>query len=250
MPDNAFRRARNASSATACPTRRNPLPRRPTRLIALLSGISLLVLAGAQSDILPDERTLELAQARFGAGAVSRLKEWRDLIPRLAQAPEQEKLLRINRFFNRLPNLDDRFLWGQRDYWATPVELLARNGGDCEDFALAKYFSLKAAGVPPDKLRITYARIWLARQSRMEAHMVLAYYPEPDADPLILDNLVNGILPAGSRADLSPTMSFNAEGLWSARQRGQNGRIGETTDIKHWNDLLARMRKEHTGESP
>jgi hypothetical protein len=93
-------------------------------------------------------------------------------------------------------------------------------------------------------------RAWLAKQSRVESHMVLAYYPEPDADPLILDNLVDDILPAAHRADLSPTMSFNAEGLWSARQRGQNGRLGETASIRHWNDLLARMRNQHTEEIP
>ena len=218
--------------------------------IALSTGIALLVMAGTESGILPDAKTLELAGSRFGPRAVVRLIEWRELVQRLSQATERDKLERINRFFNSLPNVDDQTLWGQRDYWATPVELLVRNGGDCEDFALAKYFSLKAAGVASDKLRVTYARVWLSSQRRMEAHMVLAYYPEPDSDPLILDNLVGDILPASRRADLSPTMGFNAEGLWSARQRGQSGRMGETNSIRHCNDLLQRMRHEHTEGMP
>jgi len=74
--------------------------------------------------------------------------------------------------------------------------------------------------------------------------MVLAYYPFPDADPLILDNLDPQIKTATERTDLTPTMSFNADGLWSAKQRGQNGRLGDVANIEHWNRLLARMRQE------
>jgi len=219
-------------------------------LIVLTAGLTLLAMAAMETGLLPDDRTLELARARFGSQAAGRLAAWRNLVQDLARAAEEEKLVRVNRFFNALPNVDDQALWGQRDYWATPVELLVRNGGDCEDFALAKYFSLKAAGVPTEKLRITYARVWLARQGRVEAHMVLTYYPAPDADPLVLDNLVDDILPAARRADLSPTMSFNAEGLWSARLRGQSGRLGTSAGIRQWNELLARMGEEHTGDPP
>ncbi len=218
--------------------------------IVFVAGLLLIAWAGTHTSLLPDDRTMRIAQTRFGLDAAERLAQWRGLVLGLARAPERDKLSRINRFFNQVPNIDDQALWGQRDYWATPVELLARNGGDCEDFALAKYFSLKESGVSTEKLRLTYVRAWLAKQSRVESHMVLAYYPEPDADPLILDNLVDDILPAAHRADLSPTMSFNAEGLWSARQRGQNGRLGETASIRHWNDLLARMRNQHTEEIP
>ena len=224
------------------------LPRPRTWLAALATGCSLWVIAGVDDNLMPDARSLALANARFGAAAAGRLSEWREVVSRCTSIPEAEKLRRINRFINRIPSMDDQTLWGQRDYWATPVEFLVRNGGDCEDYALAKYFSLKAAGVPTDKLRITYARAWLPGQGRMEAHMVLAYYTDPDAEPLILDNLTNDILPASRRSDLSPTMSFNAEGLWTAKQQGQHGRLGDTSSIHHWNDLLARMGRERRGE--
>jgi len=65
---------------------------------------------------------------------------------------------------------------------------LASNGADCEDFSIAKYFALKELGVPIQRLRITYVKAVRLNQ----AHMVLAYYPEPDAVPLILDNLEDG----------------------------------------------------------
>lgn len=224
------------------------------RALLMLAGACALALASPQAGILPDGRTLELTRARFGPDAVARLVAWREMVQGLAGLSEWDKLVRVNRFFNRLPNVDDAVQWGRRDHWATPVELLAVNGGDCEDFALAKYFSLRAAGVAPERLRITYVRAWLPRQARVEAHMVLAYYPRPEDEPLILDNLIDDIRPAAQRTDLTPTMSFNADGLWSARQRGQSGRIGAASDIRHWNELLARIDQERaapvTGARP
>lgn len=216
-------------------------------LVLLVAVLSILVMAGTETDILPNARTLDLARTHFGPQAAERLKAWRDLTLNLIGVPEKEKLAQVNRFFNNLPNEDDMVLWGVPDYWATPVELLVRNAGSCHDFALAKYFTLRAVGIPEDKLRITYARVWRSRKAQLETHMVLAYYPEPDADPLILDNLLDAILPASQRTDLAPIMNFNAGGLWSARQRGQSGRIGDSTSIHHWNDLLARMGDEYTG---
>lgn len=201
----------------------------------------------SELDLLPDGRTIALARERYGAAAAVRLERWRELVSHLYGLNEERKVELVNQFFNRLPSVTDERLWGQRDYWATPVELLGRNGGDCEDFALAKYFTLRAAGVPDDRLRVTYVRAWLAREGRVESHMVLAYYPFPDADPLILDNLDREVRPVSERTDLTPTMSFNAEGLWSAKQRGQHGRIGEVSRIGHWNELLARMREQHSG---
>ena len=57
-----------------------------------------------------------------------------------------------------LPWISDDEHWGKRDYWATPIEMLATNGGDCEDFSIAKYLTLTQLRVPSDKLRITYVR--------------------------------------------------------------------------------------------
>jgi len=194
-------------------------------------------------DILPNQRTLDLVEQRYGHQAMDRIRRWRRFMEQdLFGINEQAKLERVNRFFNQIPGMKDQDNWKQRDYWATPVELLASHGGDCEDYALAKYFTLKAAGVPTERLRIMYVRAWIAREKRVESHIVLAYYPFPDEDPLILDNLDHRIRSAAERTDLTPTMSFNADGLWTAKQRGQHGRIGEASSIQHWNNLMARMR--------
>lgn len=208
-------------------------------------GLGLLAWAADEPNIMPNSRTLELVRQRFDPEAADRVKRWRQFMERdLFGVNEQVKLERVNHFFNRIPSVEDITNWRVRDYWATPIEMLASNGGDCEDYALAKYFSLKAAGVPTERLRITYVRAWIAREERVESHMVLAYYPFPEAEPLILDNLDWTIKPASERTDLTPTMGFNADGLWSAKRRGQHGRIGEASSIDHWNKLLARMRQE------
>jgi predicted transglutaminase-like cysteine proteinase len=78
----------------------------------------------------------------------------------------------FNWYWNRVRYYTDARHWGTPDYWATPVESLASEGADCEDYAIGKYFSLKALGIPVQNLRITYVRAlrW------NEAHMVLAYF--------------------------------------------------------------------------
>lgn len=214
-------------------------------LISLIALLALLITAAwALDQRLPDAALIERLGQRHGVAAAQRVQAWGELLRKLPAEDEATRLTRVNQFFNRLPQRDDQSLWGVPDYWASPLELLVKHGGDCEDFALAKYFTLRAVGIEEHKLRITYARVWLPREKRVESHMVLTYYPSLDDEPLILDNLVDDILPAGKRADLTPTHSFNAAGLWSARQRGQSGRLGDTASVKRWGELLDRMRKE------
>ncbi len=196
-----------------------------------------------ESNFLPDAKLIERIRREHSPAAAERVAQWGELMRQLPALDDMARLRRVNGFFNRIPGATDAVLWGVADYWATPLEFLVRNGGDCEDYALAKYFTLKAGGIAVEKLRITYARAWLPRERRMESHMVLSYYPDADADPLILDNLVAGIRPAPARSDLTPTHHFNAEGLWAAQQRGQSGRLGDATRIGRWVDLLTKMNE-------
>lgn len=173
---------------------------------------------------------------RADAGA-RRLQHWQQLMNEERAAPEREQLVAVNDFFNGARFVDDRDLWQVADYWATPDEFLLRDAGDCEDFAIAKYFTLKAMGVAPDKLRITYVKV----ESLQQAHMVLAYYPDPRSVPLILDNLNRRILPATERPDLRPIYSFNAESLWLARSRHEQQRAGHPGQLQRWREMLARL---------
>jgi predicted transglutaminase-like cysteine proteinase len=191
------------------------------------------------------EAVVQAVQHRYGGNAAAVAKDWNSVLNLLQGGSEQQKLDDINEFLNRrLRFVDDQTLWGQNDYWATPIEALLKGSGDCEDYAIAKYFSLKFLGVPVSKLRITYvkARIGGPASTLTQAHMVLTYYSTPDAEPLILDNLVGEIRPASRRGDLQPVFSFNSEGVWAAGSAAPQQ--GGGSRLSRWNDLLEKMKSE------
>lgn len=207
-------------------------------------AIGLILLLGPLALAL-DVAQLAALERQYGAEARQRAEAWQQLLDGSAGLAEMDKLREVNRFFNRLAFVSDREHWGREDYWATPLEFLGSGGGDCEDFAVAKYFSLKALGVPVDRLRLTYVK---AVQLN-EAHMVLTYYPEPSAEPLVLDNLVPDIRLASDRRDLVPVYSFNADGLWLAKERGLGRFVGKADRLSRWTELQRRMARE-TGANP
>lgn len=183
---------------------------------------------------------LKRAEARYGnlGDAKERIVGWSDLINGSGDLPENEKLKVVNKFFNReLRFVDDQRNWHQEDYWATPLEALVKGAGDCEDYSIAKYFTLRRLGIPSEKLRITYVKALNYNQ----AHMVLTYYSSPTAQPLVLDNLIGDIRPASQRKDLLPVYSFNAEGLYLP---GSTGKRGDTKKLSRWQDLLKKMNAE------
>jgi len=178
---------------------------------------------------------------QFGQTAKDRVVAWQNLIVNHRGDSEWKSIHAVNEFFNRMHFVSDKKHWHRNDYWATPVEFLSTNGGDCEDFSIAKYFTLRALGVPDEKLRITYVKALRLNQ----AHMVLAYYEAPDSDPLILDNLIAQIRPASRRHDLLPVYSFNGKNLWMSKERGQGRRVaGGSQRINLWRDLNIRMKRE------
>ena len=171
-----------------------------------------------------------------------RLENWKELTAsaRNRGLAEPEKLRLANDFMHETPFFCDPVLWCAEDFWAKPVEFLANDGGDCEDFSIAKYFTLRVLGVPEDRLRIVYAVY--QRGTFTGAHMVLAYYPTPDAEPLILDNINPSVLPASNRSDLVPVFSFNSGGLWGAKE--QKGRANPTDAYRAWGDHWRRVQTE------
>lgn len=183
---------------------------------------------------------LEAAAAR-GPRVVEQAQALVQQIERSAAHEDLQRLKDINDFFNRrLAFKDDAVTWGVPDYWASPLESLDKRAGDCEDYAIAKYFSLTAAGVPTARLRLVYVRARLAGQSL--AHMVLAYYAQPGAEPMILDNLRPEVLPASQRADLTPVFSFNTEGLWQGT--GQVTAGDPLARLSLWREVVVKVRAE------
>jgi predicted transglutaminase-like cysteine proteinase len=184
---------------------------------------------------------LDFIGSEYGGRAKRTMEDWEELVNTSRGIPEMEQLKAVNLFFNkRIWFVDDRDHWGREDYWATPMETMATLGGDCEDFVIAKYFTLREVGVPDERLRLTYVRSTLVS----EPHMVLAYYQTPDSEPLVLDNLMDAIRPASRRRDLTPVYSFNGRSLWRAKEFGEGRRVGSAGSVNLWADVIRRMRAE------
>lgn len=205
------------------------------------------MLAASAAWAIDFSRIEQLLLARFGSGQLALLRDWQKILVESRATNEKLKLGKINDFINlRVRFEDDLPIWEQSDYWATPLETIGQGRGDCEDFAIIKYYSLKEAGIPPAKLRLVYVRATLQGPGGpyQQAHMVLAYYPTPNAEPLVLDNLVPEIRPASQRRDLQPVFSFNSEAIWSSAAGNATKGAGGTSQLSRWQDLLQRARKE------
>lgn len=202
--------------------------------------VLLLLLGFVVAEGLVSTELIQWAEKKYGTDAAQRMQAWQKLMETQQNKSEAEKLELVNDFFNQLTYRSDLNIWGKEDYWATPVEALGRGKADCEDYSIAKYFTLRELGVADSKMRIMYVKALELNQ----AHMVLTYYPEPGSVPKVLDNLNERILSANKRLDLAPVYSFNAEGLWLAKSRGRGNKVGSSTRISLWQDLKARMAKE------
>jgi len=156
----------------------------------------------------------------YGVKAQSRVEKWDKMLQSSKDEKILNKLKNVNDFFNKIKYKNDLRHWKKRDYWATPFEFMGTGAGDCEDYAIAKYFSLRKLGVPDSKLRITYVKYKKLHTKFEQAHMVLTYYHKPNSTPVVLDNINKKLKLATKRKDLKPVYSFNASGLWQAKNKG------------------------------
>ncbi|MDX1574062.1 MAG: transglutaminase-like cysteine peptidase [Methylophaga sp.] len=198
----------------------------------------MLLLAGCGS------APISSTESGISSATEQRVASWRQLVDSGRNWSEQRQLEATNDFINQNQFVDDIIHWGKEDYWATPLQTIVTEGGDCEDFAVAKYFTLTEMGMSADKLRLTYVKALTLNQ----AHMVVSYYPAQDATPLVLDNLDPVIRPATQRNDLLPVYSFNAEGLWLNKQQNAEY-VNDSSRLSLWQQLLRSMNAEAADES-
>src|SRR5688572_21058450 len=109
------------------------------------------------------------SEENFSDEGNKRLLAWKKLIHDHTTNNPTTTLKAVNDFFNQLTYLPEVSMQGTTDIWQTPHEFLITGGGDCEDYAIAKYFTLTAMGIPENKLRITYVVI----KNKNQPHMVL-----------------------------------------------------------------------------
>ncbi|EHJ92383.1 hypothetical protein KUC_2331 [Vreelandella boliviensis LC1] len=189
------------------------------------------------------QRLRQSMQQQYGQAGLAILEEWFALLQQLQNQDIQTKLRGVNDFFNRhIRWVDDIQVWGEEDFWATPLEAMGKGQGDCEDYSIAKYITLKQLGVTSQYLRMIYVRARIGRSQITQAHMVLGYYSTPDAQPLVLDNIVPSITPASQRTDLDPLFSFNSDGLWAGGS--SESRADPLARLSRWRSVIERMQTQ------
>jgi predicted transglutaminase-like cysteine proteinase len=214
--------------------------------LGLVACLVLTTLVWGQLDL---DKMRTTALQRYGQDTANVVDEWYQTIETMRGMPDEQKLVAANNFFNRrIRWVQDPEAWGQKDYWATPLETMGKGMGDCEDFAIAKYAMLVVAGMDINKLRITYVKAQMGGPNSQihAAHMVLAYYPTPAAVPEILDNLITDIYPATKRTDLTPVYGFNSRGLWVGGA-ATPATTNPGAKLSRWRDLLQRAAAEGLG---
>jgi len=190
-----------------------------------------------------DAKTLNLTQKEHGKEAKERIVNLVKLLNQLHKKTDLQKLEAINDFFNTITYNNDIKIWNVKDYWATREEFLSLAVGDCEDYVIAKYFSLRQLNISDDKIFLSYVKAIKYKQS----HMVLTYFKTKNSVPLILDNIIKEILPANKRKDLRPLFNFNGEKIYMAKQRGL-GRVVPKgkVNLKKWTNLILKIKRETT----
>ncbi|MBQ0711648.1 MAG: transglutaminase-like cysteine peptidase [Porticoccus sp.] len=183
-----------------------------------LSTISLVLLfssATAAWEIVPlNENFYSKIQQEYGEQTEKRFRTLQSLLLREDKRPLKEELIAVNDFFNQIQWRDDLSHWGKKDYWQTPLETMTSFTGDCEDIAIAKYTALRMLGVGDDRLALVYVKINQPPVYNDVAHMILAYYKNHDADPLIMDSIDRSLKASSQREDLLSIYEFNTTTLW------------------------------------
>jgi len=213
------------------------------KIVIIITTITIFfttVFQANNDDFFIDKDTINKVEKKYGKFAKNRVLALIKLMNSLKNADDDEKLLKVNNFFNQVTYKSDMSVWGVKDYWATRMEFLGKDKGDCEDYATAKYFTLKQLGVPTSKMYLSYVK---ATKQKI-AHMVLTYFETKQSIPLVLDNYNKRILPATKRPDLIPVYSFNGDSLYLAKQKGLGKEVPSgLAKNKKWTKLLQDIKR-------
>jgi len=188
-----------------------------------------------------DSQTVLEVKNKYGNKAYIRLAAWDKMLIKSKQAKTLKKLKYVNDFFNKIKYKTDMSHWHKNDYWATPIEFTGTAAGDCEDYAIAKYFALLKVGIPEKKLRIAYVKLLSKRTKYEESHMILTYYHKPNSTPIVLDNVNKRLKLVSKRKDLKLIYSFNASGLYESKNIGKSQTKVGANKLYKWKNLVDKL---------
>lgn len=140
-------------------------------------------------------------------------QKWLELIEEWRLLPKAEQLEKVNRHMNLFRYITDPINWGVKDYWEIPKEFFARFG-DCEDYAIVKYFTLRALGWPEEGMKI----VILQDMNLGVAHAILVV--DFEGRQLVLDNQIGQVVEASRIRHYKPIYSVNEKGWWRHKPAG------------------------------
>jgi len=161
--------------------------------------------------------TKEKALRKKGDCSVSAMnkchyKTWTKFLLSVKNKPKLEQIKLINKNLNRARYITDPVNWGQKDYWATPLEFMAKFG-DCEDYAIAKFMSLRRLGWKNEQMRVVAVK----DLNLKVGHAILVVYL--DGKVYVLDNQIKQVIEAGKIRHYRPVFSINQKNWWRHRAR-------------------------------
>lgn len=207
-----------------------------------MNFLKVIVLTLLLMFIIPEQGFGELitdqlisdADAKYKIFAKNRFVAVRkDLLTDLKDKTDIEKLEAVNDWYNFMQYKSDQQVYGMSDYWATLYEFVGKGMGDCEDYTIAKYYTLKELGVDPNRMKFTYV-VYRSRSGQNISHMVLSYLnvlkPKTKDDILILCNINQRVLSASRRPDIVKVVKM------------MNGDTGAQS--KKWKQLDSDMKRK------
>lgn len=176
------------------------------KLVLLLTPFLLYNIAVQAKEYVTEEQ-IEQMREEYGDRAAQRLQNWNKVMQNAEDEPELIKVRNINFYFNQFRYRKDKYNWKLVEYWASFDEFIGKGRGDCEDYALAKYLSLRKLGISANKLKLVSGKLL------KYGHLALAYYKDPN-DPYLLDNNRNSL------GKLKRTYQFKAETFFNEKEYG------------------------------
>ena len=116
----------------------------------------------------------------------------------------------VNGYMNRARYISDKNNWGKKDYWASPGEFMARFG-DCEDYSIAKFMSLKMLGLKTKQLRVVAVK----DMNLKVGHAILVVLI--DGKRYLLDNQIKKVVETKTVRHYKPVFSINTKYWWRHR---------------------------------
>ena len=167
-----------------------------------------------------------------------RIADYKKFLNTAKTFSKYQKFERINYKVNKIRSMKDEQSQGVGDYWSSPKEFLIDGKGDCEDYAITKFFSLKDVGIDKTKLYLGVGKVKYSKTS----HMVMLYFKTNTSIPIVLDNLSWKILPLNKRSDLTVQFVFNEIDSYTIKNNKKDQKVRINWGKKDkWKELLQKV---------